>query len=309
MKKVLVIGSRGFLGKYVMEHLKAAKVDAISAEDLIFVNGKFDIRDNSCINDLPTKDIGFVIHLAAALMIDKKKPKEYFDVNAIGTYNILEYCRRINASLLFAMTHSDVNASQNLFINEGTPRCFTTNSYQENSIPFIASKVAAMEMIEAYNRSGFQGIIFRIANMRGVGSKDTLVDSVFHQFIRKAQRGEPIELWGECKTLRDLIYVKDVARAIASAIIVSDYKNIKGLYNIGSGKGLTIRDEAETIINVFSGDAGRSILSINPDIPEVRKHSCIFEITKARVELDWQPWYTYHMALHDMKKIMDKGGT
>ncbi|MFA6446579.1 MAG: NAD-dependent epimerase/dehydratase family protein, partial [Candidatus Paceibacterota bacterium] len=153
--------------------------------------------------------------------------------------------------------------------------------------------------------------------------QDTKYNSPFHQFIDKARKGEDIEVWGNPpKTVRDMIYVKDVCRAFILAI---EKKDVHGWYNIGSGKGLTIKEEVKEIISVFSpweecpeyveGNVvanyreKMSKIIYRPDIEEVRTHSCIFLINKAVKELGWWPLYTYHDALVDMKEEMEAGET
>jgi UDP-glucose 4-epimerase len=308
---IIVTGANGFIGRYLVEELKKMKLDVLpvgksfaccKVNEGIFAAGKFDVSNKECFDYLPQTNVEAVIHCAAKLMIDNHPPEEYFKVNTIGTYNVLEYCRKVGAKLIYLQTHSDVNAGPK-YISESTPRCFTTNSYGQNSIPFIASKVAACEMIEAYNRKGdVESTILRLANIRGVGSQDTRYNCVFHQFIQRAIKGEPIELWGALKTQRDLIYIKDVVKAIIHAYIGSD----KGFYNIGSGKGLTIEDEAKAIIKVFSPIGNPSKLIYRPEIEEVRKHSGIFRIGKAMEDLHWNPAYSYEDGLRDMKRIMEK---
>jgi UDP-glucose 4-epimerase len=149
-----------------------------------------------------------------------------------------------------------------------------------------------------------QGTVFRLANIRGYGSRDTYYNCVFHQFIQKALKSEPIEIWGEHKTVRDMIYVKDVVAVISIALRSN---KAHGLYNIGSGKGLTIEDEAKAIIKVFSPPDKPSGLIYRPDIEEVRKISCIFDISKAKRDLGWEPKYSYEEALADYKKEMERG--
>ncbi|MDD4931643.1 MAG: NAD(P)-dependent oxidoreductase [Candidatus Colwellbacteria bacterium] len=304
---IVVFGASGFIGSYLVEGLRKhkRKVFAVGSNEKT-CDWNADITNVFDFHHLPNKNIKAVINCAAALMIDQKTPQQYYDVNAIGTYNVLEYCRKIGAMMVYPMTHSDVNASQDLIITEESPRYFTVNSYGTGALPFITSKIAGAELVEAYNRSGLvHGLVLRIANVRGVGSKDTKYNCVFHQFIEKAKVGETIDLWGMRKTVRDLIYVKDVVRAIIMAI---DNNAKPGLYNIGTGKGLTIEDEAEAIISVFSPEKKRSLITYSPEKEEVRKHSSIFDINKACMEFGWLPIYNYHSALEDMKKIMNNGG-
>jgi len=172
-------------------------------------------------------------------------------------------------------------------------------------LPYIISKIAGINFIEGYSRDyGIQGIFLRFPGIRGYGSRDTHYNCVFHQFIQKAIRSEPIEIWGEHKTVRDLVYIKDVVAAIIGAL---KSKNAKGLYNIGSGKGMTIEEEAKAIIKAFSPPDNPSEIIYRPDIEEVRKRSYIFDISKAKRDFGYSPKYSYEEALIDYKKEMKRG--
>ena len=290
MKKVIVTGANGFVGKYLVKELNCRGYSVLALG-----RKEWDIRHPACNLSY---DVDIVVHCAALLMIDGHPVEEYFFTNALGTYNVLEFCRKAKAKLIYLMTHSDVNNSDYVYINESTEQKYIGSP---ESIAFITSKIAAMKMIEAYTTSKFvDGIILRLANIRGVGSQDTKYNCVFHQFIEKSKRGEPIELWGELKTIRDLIYVKDVVDAI-----IASFDAPAGLYNIGSGVGLTIEQEARAIAQVFNPPDKQTKFIYRSDIEEVRKKSCVFEIDKARREFGWYPKYNYVQGLSDMKAIME----
>jgi UDP-glucose 4-epimerase len=163
-----------------------------------------------------------------------------------------------------------------------------------------------MNIINTYaNECDIRQVIMRLPGIRGFGSQDTLHNCVFHQFIQKAERGEPIEIWGKHETKRDFVYIKDVVQAIIKAL---DNEKARGTYNIGSGKGLTILDEAVEIIDVFSEPCNRSKLIFKPDIPELRTRSYIFDSSKAKEEFGYCPRYSYHDGLIDfkMEKELDR---
>jgi nucleoside-diphosphate-sugar epimerase len=58
---------------------------------------------------------------------------------------------------------------------------------------------------------------------------------------------------------------------------------------------------------VFSPSDKPSRLVYRPDIEEVRKRSYIWDISKAKRDLDWEPKYSYEEALADYKKEMERG--
>jgi len=297
--RVLVTGGRGFIGKYLVKMMRAAgwHVFAPSSTDLdVRYTGDWDLLKDFKFNT--------VIHLAGKLMINSHSTQDYFDVNAIGTFNILEFCRQMGIRrLVYAMTHSDTNRCKDTIRDYGC-QTYGTNSWgANNAIPFIQSKVAAADMIEAYTRQKvLDGIILRLANIRGFGSSDTKYNSPFHQFIAKAKKCEPIEVWGNPpKTYRDFVYVKDVCKAFMLAAVAPAGKN--GYYNIGSGVPMTILQEVEAIIDVFTPKHHQpSTIVLRPDIQEVRTASSLFETIHARMDLGWEPEFSYRDALIDFKQ-------
>jgi len=291
---ILITGGRGFIGKYlVKELLKSGHQPIVPAKD-------FDVTIPSTFESLYNVDIDVVIHLAALLMIDGHPPEDYYKVNALGTLAMLEFCRKKRIKrFVYAMTHSDFNNVDGKIYPDAKAD-FRTGGYDNNSLPFITSKIAGAQMVEAYWKQGDleQYAILRLSNIRGFGSKDTRYNCVFHQFIQKATAGEDIEIWGNpARTRRDIIYVKDVCRAFVAVV----ERKRSGWFNIGVCIGYTIEDEAKYIISVFTKEK-RSRIVYRKDIEEVRKKGQIFDIEKTRIHLNWAPKYDYLSALEDYRE-------
>jgi len=315
---IVVTGANGFIGRYLVDQLIKDDFDVLGTtrskrispyfkkHDIKFI--QLDITNEKNFEKLPKKGVDAVIHLAALLSIDVSKwtAKDYLLVNALGTYNVLEYCRKKGINkIIYSMTHSDVNRAKEVVITEDTPQQYNTTIGGGNSLPYIISKIAAKDFVEKFaEQYDIKGISLRFPGIRGYGSRDTEYNTVFHQFIQKAMESKPIEIWGEHKTVRDILYVKDAINGIICAL---KSKKANGLYNIGSGVGLTIEDEAKAIIKVFSPSHNPSKLIYRPDIEEVRKRSYIFDISKAKRDLGYFPKYSYEKALIDYKKEMEQG--
>ena len=314
---IIVTGATGFVGRNTVDQLVKDGFEVIATSrnekgkeyykklGIPFV--QVDVSKPEDFDKLPQKDVEAVVHTAALLNIDidKKTPRDYVLVNALGTYNVLEYCRKSGCKkIIYTMTHSDVNCAKEVIITEETPRQFGSRFGPESAIPYIVSKIAGVNFIEAYVRgTGMQGISLRLPGIRGYGSPDTHLNCVYYQFIQKAMKSEPIEIWGEHKIKRDLVYIKDVVAAIIGTI---KSKTANGVYNIGSGKGITIEDEAKAIIGAFSPPGNPSKIIYKPDINEVLKQSQIFDISKAKKDFGYNPKYSYADAMKDMKKEIDK---
>jgi len=317
---IVVTGATGFVGTYLVDQLVQENVDVVAvgksrngeayykSRGIPFV--QLDITKESDFEKLPREGVDAVVHLAGLLSIDIWAPQDYFMVNTLGTRNVLEYCRKSGVpKVVYSMTHSDVNRTDQVVIKESTPRNY--GGGRGFAREYIISKIAAMEFVQCYtNEYGINGVSLRFPGIRGYGGrfisfwKGEPQISAFYMFIQKALKGEPIEVWGEHKIVRDLVYIKDVVRGISSAL---KSENAVGLYNIGTGKGLTIEDEARAIIKVFSPPDNPSPILYRPDIPELEKRSYIFDITKARNELGYSPKYSYEDALKDYRKEMESG--
>lgn len=314
--KILCTGSTGFIGTYLVDKLVEEGFDVVSVgrsregEEFYKENNipfvKIDLRNEKEYEKLP-KDVDAVAHIAGLLSIDMYKPEDYFLTNTLSTYYLCEYCRKNNVNkIVYSMTHSDVNRAPNGIITEETPELFAGPT-----TPYIVSKIASKKIIESYDREyGIKGIILRLPGVRGYGARfvsfwdGTPEISVFRKFIGLAMKGEPIEIWGEHKALRDCVYVKDVVNGFIGSIISN---KSSGLYNIGSGIGLTIEDEAKAIIKAFSDSKKPSPLKYRPDIDEVRKRTYIFSIDKAKRDFGYEPKYSYLDAMKDYHNEMRSG--
>jgi len=316
---VIVTGASGFVGRYCVKTLikrgyevlataKSEKAENFYKHSKIpFV--RVDITNPEDFKKLPQGGVKAIVHTAGLLSIDRHPAKAYFMVNAYGTYNMLEYAVKTNAeTFVYTMTHSDVNRAGELYITEDTPRRFGG----KETTKYIASKVAAANLVEAFTiEYGIRGISLRLPGIRGWGSRTVAYwegkeeKFIFNIFVEKAIKSEPIEIWGEHDTKRDLIYIKNIVDGIIGSL---KSEKAVGLYNLGSGQGLTIEDEAKAIIKAFSPFKRPSKLVYLPDVEEVRKRSYVFVIDKAKRDFGYVPKFTYEEAMLDMKRDMEKAG-
>jgi UDP-glucose 4-epimerase len=312
---IVVTGANGFVGRYLVDRLAHEEFEVLavvhssrSAQYYMQEHIPYIVADIQSLTNcmkLPKANVNAVVHLAGLLSIDAEgwSAKDYMLVNTLGTRNVMEYCKAAKVpKIIFSQTHSDVNRAREVVITEQTPQQFGGTLNEGSPLPYIISKIAAQNFVDAYAKElSMQGISFRLPGIRGFGSRDTHYNCVFHQFIQKAIAGEPIEIWGDHKTKRDFVYVKDVVNAIVLALAST---RANGLYNIGSGIGLTIEDEARAIIKVFSPEDRPSKLVYRTDIEEVRKRSYIFDVSKAMHDFGYCPDFSYVEGLRDFKREM-----
>lgn len=324
---IVVIGASGFIGMYTVEKLVAdgkqvlatgrdekmkLKLEAMGAEFTTL-----DITSKENFNHLPVKDVEGIILLAGLLPanvnVDIEKEEnaaDYFEVNVIGTINVLEYMRRNGIHrIIGCSSYSDVAGAwrEGYAIKETEPRNF---HYTGDHAVYVISKNAANDVMEYYNQQhGMQCAWFRFPPVYGVGPHSTIYvngkkyKSGIQTFIEKAEKGEDIELWGNPHVKRDIVYVKDVARAFSMAL---DSDKTYGLYNMTSGTQLDLEDQAKAVIQIFGKGKGSKIV-YRPDKSN-NTPSFLFDMKKAKDDFGFVPQYTdYTEMMKDYKKELESG--
>lgn len=318
-KKILVFGAAGFMGTYLIDALSrqnfeitASDISAIGREYYLSKNIPYvhvDITKREEFSKLPQVPFDAVIHLAATqpanVSEENYAAEDYINVNVSGTINILEYCRKNEAGkLIYASSHRNTQGlwENNRAITEEDGRAI---KYDGEYAMFSISESAAQDCVLHYNAQyGVNGIIFRLPPVYGFGPHTEIfkngkpIKTGFQIFIDNAKACKPIEIWGDGSKGRDIIYIKDVISAFIKAI---DHPNAKGLFNITSGRRLTLREEAETIAKVFWRAESAPVFIEKPEL-ENNMDCFLYDIGKAERELDWHPQYGFEDMLYDFAK-------
>lgn len=311
---ILIVGATGYVGRYLSIYLKENGYDVLAlgrskkVSEFFKDNGvpfqQFDITDKNDYEKLPTKNVEAIINLAGVIAEHETPVDKFFEVNTLGAYNILEFAR-VNGikKVIMSSSHkvyNDLEKTEDIRETDGM--CYTGDH-----TPYIISKIAAENFMEYYNKDfGLDTITLRFTGVHGYGeilgflaSDGTYTKSTFEIFVEKALNGEDIVVWGNSKIKRDHIYIKDVLSAIECAIKAKD---VHGIYNLASGVGYSLYDEAKYIAKVFATEKGKSKVSKDESKPGL-KRGYIYNIDKIKSELNWTPKYTdYEAMLTDYKK-------
>lgn len=250
--KIFVTGGAGFIGSNIAKsHLD--KGDEVLVYDNLsrkgteinlrwlkklggnfkFVNG--DVRNYSDVSK-GIKNSDIVYHMAGQVAVTTSivNPREDFEVNALGTFNVLEAMRMYarEAVLIYAST----NKVYGNFNNKNFPKNgITENQLLDFHSPYGCSKGAGDQYVRDYGRVyNLKTIVFRqscIYGDRQFGNEDQ--GWVIH-FVRKVLNKEKITIYGNGKQIRDILHVSDLIKAYDLAI-----KKVKKgkplLFNIGGG--------------------------------------------------------------------------
>lgn len=324
---IVIIGATGFIGMYTVEaFLKAGKQvvatgrNKVLGEQIEKMGARFvtlDITRPDEFEKLPTEGVEGVILLAGLLpanttadLENNENAADYFEVNVIGSINVLEYCRCNGIRKVIGnCSYSDVSGAwgKGYQITEEEPRAF---KFKGDHAVYVISRNACNDVMEYYNQQhNMQCAWFRFPPVYGVGPHGTIYvngkpyKSGIATFIDNAIEGKNIELWGDPHIKRDIVYVKDVASAYVKAL---ESDKTYGLYNMTSGTQLDLEDQAKAVIKVFGKDKGSKIVYR----PEKKNNTPSFwySMEKAKRDFGFVPQYTnYEDMMIDYKKELESG--
>ena len=269
-KIVLVTGGAGFIGSHLVEEYlknKAGKVvvfddfstgtmknlEHIKDNRLKIVEGS--VLDEKKLNHVvKDEQIQIIDHLAAELEVytginDSKKDAR---INIFGTLNVLNTALRSNVEkVLFASSGAVYGEAKHVPIDENHPL--------EPHWPYGVSKLSAERYVLQYHKLfGLNTTAFRYSIVYGPRE---WFGRVLTMFIKRIfLEDTPPVVFGDGQQVRDFVYVKDVARA--HMLAVENNASEGQVFNIGSGRGISIGELARLLIDV-SGK-GLEVIYDNP---------------------------------------------
>ena len=298
-KKVLVTGGAGFLGSHLCERLLAAGQDVLCADNY-YTGSKKNLRhllDHPLFEPM-RHDITFPLFIEADEIYNlacPASPKHYqYDpvqttkTCVHGAINMLGLAKRLDAKILQAST-SEVYGDP-----EVHPQ---VESYWGNTNPiglrscYDEGKRCAETLFFDYHRQHqLQIKVARIFNT--YGPRMEIGDGrVVSNFIVQALRGEKITLYGEGSQTRCFCYVDDLIDGLIR--LMDTAPEFTGPVNLGSDTELTIRQLAETVIDLVGSDSKLVYERLPEDDPMHRQP----DLTLADQALDWRPTTTLRDGL------------
>jgi len=253
--RVLVTGGAGFIGKYLVKSL-LEKGNSVTIFDnfsnstktsinfLVKMGAKVIEGDITKIQDLQNaiKEHDIVIHLAAKISVSESisNPSETFRINVDGTNNVLIACEKNHVKKLIISSSAAV-------YGESPPNVKLTEESVMNPIsPYGESKMQMEQNVKKFAlKHDIDYIILRFFNIYGIGQSLEYA-GVITKFIKKIIKKESLQIFGNGSQTRDFVAIYDVIQSIHNA---SAYDK-SGIFNIASGKIVTIKELAEQMISL-----------------------------------------------------------
>lgn len=250
--RVLVTGGAGFIGSHltdallergeevwIVDNLSTGRVSrlderaALHQQDILRAEQLAALTEN--IRPM------LIYHLAAQIDVrtSVSLPASDAHANIIGTINVLEAARKVDARVLFC--------SSSALYGRNTPIPSAESMPPMPESPYGAAKLCAEQYIHLYNRlHGGNHAVLRLANV--YGPRQSCSGAVVPSFCSRAVRGEQPVIYGDGTQTRDYVYVGDVIEAFLAA---ADCE-LPGTWNVGTGMEVSVLDLA-TVVSDVSG--------------------------------------------------------
>ena len=321
MKKIIIFGATGNVGsyvhKYACEYFADKDFEVIASgrrkTDFFEKHGQkyyqVDLSRSEDFEKLPQEDIYAVIYLAAQIpsYMEGYHPEQYVSSNIMGAFNVLEYCRKAHVNrILFSTTVFDISlyAEPGVVLKPDLPYNF---SYKGDHAIYVITKKTAIDMIEHYHQEyGIGKFIFRFPTIYNYSPyhyyhpNGVKTLRPVYRMIDLAKKSEPIEIWGDPNYSKDMVHVYDCAQMLCKAV---ECDRSEGFYNVGTGIPVTLQEQVETIIDVFSPKNNPSKIVYCPE--KKAGGGFLMDVTNAKEELGYEPQYDCHRLFEDYKMEME----
>jgi CDP-paratose 2-epimerase len=316
--RTLITGGAGFIGANVADHHLAAGDDVVIFDNLSrpgttgnldWLRGRHgdrftvvsgDIRDFGAVWAAlwPTADR--VYHLAAqvAVTTSVKDPRNDFEVNALGTFNVLEAVREFapNAVVVYASTNKVYGRMEDVAIVEEPTR------YRYRDHPFGIAEDRALDFHSPYGCSkgcgdqyvrdyariyGLRTVVMRQSCIYGTRQFGIEDQGWLAHFCIAVRHGRPVTIYGDGKQVRDVLWIDDLVAAYDAA---AEHIDVAGgqVYNIGGGPENTVSAWAE-FGSLLEGLVGEPIDVRFAGWRPGDQPVYVSDIRKARRDLGWRP--------------------
>lgn len=313
---VLIFGGAGFIGcntadYYLKQGAAVTIFDNFSRKgtllNLLWLQSRYptvrvmqgDIRIDQSKIQIAVDEADVVFHFAAQVAVTTSvvDPREDFEINALGTFNVLEAVRKSTKKpvLVFASTNKVYGGMEDVKTVEGThrfnyadqPMGISEEQPLDFHSPYGCSKGAADQYVRDYARIyGLKTVVFRQSCIYGYRQFGVEDQGWVAHFTISAALDRPVTIYGNGKQVRDLLFTTDLVRAYDLAI-----KNINStagkVYNIGGGpeKTLSLLELIEDLESYFGKKMNLQYSDWRPGDQPV----FICDIQKAKTDFGWEP--------------------
>jgi len=301
-KKIMVTGGAGFIGSWLCDLLMGLDAEVTCLDNLstginrnidhLFGKPKFNFVNEDVCTFETRNEFDYILHMASHASPEEYQthPIETLRASSVGSVNIAELARRLDAAILFAST-SEVYGDAEVV---PTPETYwgKVNPIGPRSC-YDEGKRFAEALFMAYHRQYRLNVkVARVFNTFGPRLRgDGLYGRSMSRFITQALKNKPITIYGDGKQTRSFCYVTDTI--VGLMLLLTNEKAMGEVVNVGNSQETTILQLAEKIKEL---SRSRSRLTFHPLPKDDPKRRCP-NTSKIEKLLGWKPKISLEQGL------------
>jgi CDP-paratose 2-epimerase len=271
-------------------------LQSLESDRFEFVHG--DVRDFSALADaVPGRDAVFHLAGQVAVTTSVTDPRSDFEVNALGSFNLLEAVRTKgdDPAVVFTSTNKvyggmeDVGVEQDAlgrYAYAGLPEGVSEARGLDFHSPYGCSKGTADQYVHDYARIyGVRSIVFRMSCIYGTRQFGNEDQGWVAHFCIAAKLGRPLSIYGDGNQVRDVLFVDDLVDVFLEGVSRRDLQG--EIFNIGGGPSNVI--SLRQLISELERHLGRPIPTEYGDWRPGDQRVYVSDIRKAERVLGWTP--------------------
>jgi len=298
-KNVLVTGGAGFIGSHVVERLDDIGATVLTIDNCfagsesLVPDGvqlkQIDIRDDELKAIVTEFDPDAIVHLAAIHYIPycNANPEETFQVNVMGTRNLLSVAREVPGleKMIFASSAAVYPPRDGA--NSESSQTGAMDIYGE-------TKLVGEDLAELFHaQTGVPTAAARLFNVYGPNeTNEHLIPAILKQ-VRDGERQIGL---GNLSPKRDFIHVSDVSSAITT--LLRDFDSSFRAYNVGTGTEYSVREVVEKTSEALGEEI--EIVQDEDRVRESDRPHLKADVSRLREEFNWEPEVDFVTGLRNL---------
>lgn len=265
--RIFVAGHRGMVGSALVRKLETSGYRNLVTR----THAELDLTDQAAVNAFFERERIDVVLLAAArvggILANATQPGEFLYENLVIETNVIHAAYRANVDRLVFFGSSCIYPK--LCPQPIRESYLLTSELEPTNDAYAIAKIAGLKLCDAYNREyGTRYVALMPTNLYGPNDNYDLKSShVLPALIRKAHEarlhGDPtLTVWGSGTPRREFLHVDDLA---AATLFVLEHDINAGVFNVGVGEDLSIRELAEAICDVVGYEGELQFDASKPD--------------------------------------------
>lgn len=300
--KILILGSSGFIGRNLVDHLERQNIEIIlfdrnnrsqySSEKKQWISGDF--SDTQLLETIFFNNkITHVVHLISTTLPKSSNEDIIYDIssNVIQTIKLLDLCVKYKIKKFIFMSSGGAIY--------GIPK-YTPIDEEHPTNPICSygiGKLAIEKYLYLYHHlHNLNYCSIRAANPYGAGQNHLKGQGIIGNIINKIKNHQPIEIWGDGSVIRDYLDVNDLSELIIKMI----HSDSMGVFNAGTGIGTSINE----LIHIIKDISHTNPLIIYKEKRDFDVSAVILNNSLAKVAFKWN---TKINLVTGIKNYLSKG--